>query len=310
MSTSAHSSRAIAARRSKPPRLSRARPRARSRRSKEMLEPLLSLTLSPTMISAPASAPERDPHVCEVADCRSCAWPGSGRGGAAVTRRSRRGRLRGFEMDRGPWWNAVARSDTAVGRGPRLHVRGGAIPSIPCCPCASPLTDSHWLREAFGTVAYGFFPMRAMDPQLAARLIHSADEQNRGRRPRACRSLLPPRGRPGDGLPLALFRNGGQDPPRRNGHVIVNGVLVHGPSSWACAIRPRPLKVNWEHKRLRASGVSNPLLRGPAKMAEVFAQVRRRAPGGALFPAATGYGRDGTRRASGERVSPVEPART
>ena len=38
-------------------------------------------------------------------------------------------------------------------------------------------TDSHFLREAFGTVAYGFFPMRAMDPELAARLVHSADER-------------------------------------------------------------------------------------------------------------------------------------
>jgi acetylornithine deacetylase/succinyl-diaminopimelate desuccinylase-like protein len=38
-------------------------------------------------------------------------------------------------------------------------------------------TDSHWLREAFGTIAYGFFPMRTMDPELAARLIHSADER-------------------------------------------------------------------------------------------------------------------------------------
>ena len=38
-------------------------------------------------------------------------------------------------------------------------------------------TDSHYLREAFGTIAYGFFPMRTMDPELAARLIHSADER-------------------------------------------------------------------------------------------------------------------------------------
>jgi len=38
-------------------------------------------------------------------------------------------------------------------------------------------TDSHWLREAFGTVAYGFFPSKAMDPQLASRLIHSANER-------------------------------------------------------------------------------------------------------------------------------------
>lgn len=33
------------------------------------------------------------------------------------------------------------------------------------------------MRQKFGTVAYGFFPMRAMDPELAARLIHSADER-------------------------------------------------------------------------------------------------------------------------------------
>jgi acetylornithine deacetylase/succinyl-diaminopimelate desuccinylase-like protein len=38
-------------------------------------------------------------------------------------------------------------------------------------------TDSHFMREAFGTVSYGFFPMRTMDPELAARLIHSADER-------------------------------------------------------------------------------------------------------------------------------------
>ncbi len=33
------------------------------------------------------------------------------------------------------------------------------------------------LREAFGTVAYGFFPARAMAGETAARLIHSADER-------------------------------------------------------------------------------------------------------------------------------------
>ena len=43
--------------------------------------------------------------------------------------------------------------------------------------CTAGFTDSHWLREAFGTVAYGFCPMRTMDPQLAARLVHSVDER-------------------------------------------------------------------------------------------------------------------------------------
>jgi len=43
--------------------------------------------------------------------------------------------------------------------------------------CVAGFTDSHWLRESFGTVAYGFFPSRYMSPELAARLIHSADER-------------------------------------------------------------------------------------------------------------------------------------
>ena len=43
--------------------------------------------------------------------------------------------------------------------------------------CCAGFTDSHWLREAFGTVAYGFFPLWTMEIELASRLIHSADER-------------------------------------------------------------------------------------------------------------------------------------
>jgi acetylornithine deacetylase/succinyl-diaminopimelate desuccinylase-like protein len=43
--------------------------------------------------------------------------------------------------------------------------------------CCSGFTDSHWLRQAFGTVAYGFFPARVMPPEVSASLIHSADER-------------------------------------------------------------------------------------------------------------------------------------
>jgi acetylornithine deacetylase/succinyl-diaminopimelate desuccinylase-like protein len=43
--------------------------------------------------------------------------------------------------------------------------------------CLSGFTDSHWMREAFGTVAYGFFPMRAMPAEVAALLVHSANER-------------------------------------------------------------------------------------------------------------------------------------
>jgi acetylornithine deacetylase/succinyl-diaminopimelate desuccinylase-like protein len=43
--------------------------------------------------------------------------------------------------------------------------------------CLAGFTDSHWMREAFGTVAYGFFPARAMPVELATLLVHSANER-------------------------------------------------------------------------------------------------------------------------------------
>jgi len=64
---------------------------------------------------------------------------------------------------------------------------------------------------------------------------------------------------------------------------LLNGVLVHGPHSWACAVRTRDgeLKVVSEYKRLRANRVRSPLLRGPARLVEAFAVIpamRRRLP--------------------------------
>ena len=64
---------------------------------------------------------------------------------------------------------------------------------------------------------------------------------------------------------------------------LSNGVLVHGPDAWACAIRTPDgeLKVVARPKKLRASQVRNPVLRGPARIAEVFAllpQVKRALP--------------------------------
>ena len=70
---------------------------------------------------------------------------------------------------------------------------------------------------------------------------------------------------------------------RLGGMALVNGVLVHGPYSWACAVRSADgeLKVASRYKSFRAAEVQNPILRGPARIAEVFAllpQVRRALP--------------------------------
>jgi uncharacterized protein YqhQ len=75
----------------------------------------------------------------------------------------------------------------------------------------------------------------------------------------------------------------GSEKIRLGGMALTNGVLVHGPNSWACAIRTPAgeLRVASGYKRLRASKVRSPLLRGPARLAEVFAlmpELRRRLP--------------------------------
>jgi uncharacterized protein YqhQ len=70
---------------------------------------------------------------------------------------------------------------------------------------------------------------------------------------------------------------------RLGGMALPNGVLVHGPNAWGCAVRLRDgrLKVESGSKRLRSASIDNPLLRGPAKIAEVFAllpEIRRKLP--------------------------------
>ncbi len=64
---------------------------------------------------------------------------------------------------------------------------------------------------------------------------------------------------------------------------LPNGVLVHGPRSWACAIRREDgqIAVASARKPFQASRVTNPLLRGPARLAEALAllpQVKRKLP--------------------------------
>jgi acetylornithine deacetylase/succinyl-diaminopimelate desuccinylase-like protein len=141
----------------------------------ETLEPLLSLTLSPTMISASG---QRNviPSTCEVVvDCRLL--PGQTQAEVEPLLREVLGEgdydLEWIEGRGGtrsplqtPLWDAVA------GFVAEADPEAAVVPI-----CVAGFTDSHWLRESFGTVVYGFFPMRTMDARLASRLIHSADER-------------------------------------------------------------------------------------------------------------------------------------
>jgi acetylornithine deacetylase/succinyl-diaminopimelate desuccinylase-like protein len=141
----------------------------------ELIEPLLAMTVAPTMAHA---SDKRNiiPAVCEVTvDVRLLpgqtpeeaegvlrAWLGEGE--YELVNFERQGGTR--SPIGGPLWDAV-RSFVA-----EEEPGAGAVPT-----CVAGFTDSHWMRDAFGTVAYGFFPARAMDPETAARLIHSANER-------------------------------------------------------------------------------------------------------------------------------------
>jgi uncharacterized protein YqhQ len=64
---------------------------------------------------------------------------------------------------------------------------------------------------------------------------------------------------------------------------LSNGVLVHGPTAWACAIRTAAgeIKVVSGRKKLFAPGLQQPFVRGPLRLAEAFAmlpELRRRLP--------------------------------
>jgi acetylornithine deacetylase/succinyl-diaminopimelate desuccinylase-like protein len=143
----------------------------------ELVEPLLGMTVAPTMITA---SQKRNviPALCEVTvDCRLL--PGQPQAEAEEIVRGLLGdgdyELEWIEGQggtrspmKGPLWDAI-------GSWVAETEPGAAVAPI----CLSGFTDSHWMREAFGTVAYGFFPMRHMDPQVATRLVHSADERVR-----------------------------------------------------------------------------------------------------------------------------------
>jgi acetylornithine deacetylase/succinyl-diaminopimelate desuccinylase-like protein len=141
----------------------------------QLLEPLLSATLSPTMIEA---SRKRNviPGTCTITvDCRLL--PGQRREEVeALLRAGVPGdwQLEWIENEcvggtrssvDTPLWQAIEAwlADTEPGARLAPIVCGG-------------FTDSHYVR-GLGTTAYGFFPIRAMAPELVARLVHGADER-------------------------------------------------------------------------------------------------------------------------------------
>jgi len=141
----------------------------------DTVEPLLSFTLSPTMIEA-SERRNVVPGTCEVVVDRRL-LPGQLPADVEPILREVLGEG-DYELETIEQWGGTRSSlETplweAIGAWVEQTEPGAKLAPL----CCSGFTDSHWLRDAFGTVAYGFFPARTMDPELMARLIHSADER-------------------------------------------------------------------------------------------------------------------------------------
>jgi acetylornithine deacetylase/succinyl-diaminopimelate desuccinylase-like protein len=140
-----------------------------------IVEPLLSLTLAPTMVEA---SRKRNviPALCEVVvdsrllpgwttdDARRVVEEVLGPGEYELEWLEAHGGTRSSLET--PLWDVVSEFVQEV------------EPGAEAAPvCVAGFTDSHWLREAFGTVSYGFFPLRTMSAAVADLLVHSADER-------------------------------------------------------------------------------------------------------------------------------------
>jgi len=142
-----------------------------------LVEALLAPTFSPTMISA---SKKRNviPALCDIeVDCRLL--PGQHPEHVEPMIRAVLGGDVDYELE---WIEARGGTrsslDTPLWRALEEWV-AEAEPGAIAVPLACVgFTDSHWLREAFGTVAYGFFPSTGeLPPEVAASLVHSADER-------------------------------------------------------------------------------------------------------------------------------------
>jgi acetylornithine deacetylase/succinyl-diaminopimelate desuccinylase-like protein len=142
-----------------------------------LVDALLAPTFAPTMISA---SQKRNviPALCDVeVDCRLL--PGQHPEHVEPLIRAVLGGDVEYELE----WVEKAQGGTrspldtplwsAVEEFVAEEESGAAAAPLACVG----FTDSHWLREAFGTVAYGFFPSRVLPMEVANSLIHSADER-------------------------------------------------------------------------------------------------------------------------------------
>jgi acetylornithine deacetylase/succinyl-diaminopimelate desuccinylase-like protein len=143
-----------------------------------VLEPMLGVTLTPTMAQASAKVNVIPSEAFIKVDCR--VPPGLGEEAA----RARISEVLGDTMDglEVEFTEMVVGNESSIDT-PLMDAISGWVhdsdPDAETVPVLLPgFSDSRWFRDAFpGCVAYGFFPHRHMSLYEAAPLVHSANER-------------------------------------------------------------------------------------------------------------------------------------
>lgn len=140
-----------------------------------LVEPMMGVTLVPTMIEASNKGNVIPSECVAYIDCR--VPPGKGREHAEERVRAVLG-AGDYELRFGdPVIGNASDADTELwgwieawlaGADPAGELVSGVMPGF---------SDSRWFRDAFGAVAYGFFPISEMGLVDAVPLIHAADER-------------------------------------------------------------------------------------------------------------------------------------
>ena len=141
-----------------------------------LLEPMLGVSLAPTMIQASEKINVIPSRARLDVDCRVPPGMGEEEARAAIEE------VIGSDGYRIEFLETVTGNRSAMDTPLMDHIRDFLAredPGASVAPVVLPgFSDSRWFREAFpGCVAYGFFPQRAMDMFESAPLVHGADER-------------------------------------------------------------------------------------------------------------------------------------
>jgi acetylornithine deacetylase/succinyl-diaminopimelate desuccinylase-like protein len=141
------------------------------------LPPVFHTTIAPTMLEGSNALNVMPGRASATCDCR--VLPGTGPDELEHELRATLGSDISYEIEflEPPTGGTVARIDTPLYRVCEEFLEQNE-PGATLMPVVSPgFTDSHFMRETFGTVAYGFWPLRRTPSEVYLGGIHNRDER-------------------------------------------------------------------------------------------------------------------------------------